>query len=167
VAPPYGPTANFTWSPQLASVNASVTFDASNSAPGSLSTLTNYIWNFADGTGTYNVTGPQEAHTFTKPGNYTVTLEVVDSLSRTASTNAVVQVQNATWKFGDILHVGKIDGRDITVVAKAFGSHGPNYDYPGEPASPNWNPVCDLLGLNKVDGRDITLVARKFGTDPQ
>jgi PKD repeat protein len=166
VSPVYGPTANFTWSPQNVTANSAITFDASNSKPGSLSTLTDYIWNFSDGTGLYDVPTLQEGHVFTKPGSYTVTLKVVDSQGRSASTSALLQVQNATWKLGDVNHDGKIDGRDITIVAKAFGSHGPNFDYPGEPASPNWNPIADLNGDNKVDGRDITIVAKKFGTDP-
>jgi len=67
------------------------------------------------------------------------------------------------YQFYDVNFDGKCDGRDITIVAKAFGSHGPSFDYPGEPASPAWNPLADLNEDGKVDGRDITLVAHHYG----
>jgi parallel beta-helix repeat protein len=49
---------------------------------------------------------------------------------------------------------GKCDGRDITVVAKCFGS---------SLGSPNYNPNCDIFNRGKIDGRDITIVAKNFG----
>jgi len=49
---------------------------------------------------------------------------------------------------------GKCDGRDITVVAKCFGS---------SLGDPRYNPNCDLLNRGKIDGRDITIVAKHFG----
>jgi hypothetical protein len=49
---------------------------------------------------------------------------------------------------------GKCDGRDITVVAKCFGS---------KLGDPNYNPNCDILNRGKIDGRDITIVAKNFG----
>jgi hypothetical protein len=49
---------------------------------------------------------------------------------------------------------GKVDGRDITVVAKCFGS---------KLGDPNYNPNCDILNRGKIDGRDITIVAMHFG----
>ena len=49
---------------------------------------------------------------------------------------------------------GKCDGRDITVVAKCFGSGI---------GDPRYNPNCDILNRGKIDGRDITIVAKHFG----
>jgi hypothetical protein len=49
---------------------------------------------------------------------------------------------------------GKIDGKDIAVVAQAFGS------YPGHP---RWNPQADLNQDDKIEGKDIALVGRNFG----
>jgi len=55
---------------------------------------------------------------------------------------------------------GKVDIRDVAMVALAFGS------YPGHP---RWNPNADITGSipgfpdNKVDTRDIALVAKNFG----
>ncbi|MGD0029373.1 MAG: PKD domain-containing protein [Candidatus Bathyarchaeia archaeon] len=156
----YGPTANFTWAPQNAVINETLTFDASNSTPGSFSTLVNYTWNFSDGTGNFTVTTNQTPHVFTQPGNYSVMLTVLDSLSRTASTSATVQVQNATIKIYDITGDGKIDGRDIAIVARSFGS------YPGCLPPLLWNPIADINGDGKCDGKDIAPVARNFGQDP-
>jgi ABC-type transport system substrate-binding protein len=48
----------------------------------------------------------------------------------------------------------KVDGRDITIAAKAFGT---------VPGSPRWNPVCDVNHDYKIDGRDITIIAKQFG----
>jgi PKD repeat protein len=162
----YPPTANFTWNPTTVVINESVTFDASGSAAGSFATLVSYTWNFGDGTGIQNVSSSQTTHSFVNMGNYTVYLTVLDSLSRTASTSATLQVLNFTIKIYDINHDGTIDGRDITIVARAFGSFGPNYYYPGSPATAGWNPIADVNGDDKIDGRDITLVARNYGKDP-
>jgi len=49
---------------------------------------------------------------------------------------------------------GKCDGRDITVVAKCFGSNL---------GDPRYNPNCDILNRGRIDGRDITIVAKNFG----
>jgi len=70
---------------------------------------------------------------------------------------------------GDVNGDGKVDIKDILVVAQAFGSYGPNVQYPGSPPSSRWNPAYDLTGPvylvpdGKVDIRDIALVARNFG----
>jgi len=55
---------------------------------------------------------------------------------------------------------GKVDVKDVSMVARAFGS---------EPGQSNWNPIADITGPEylvpdgKVDARDVSLVARKFG----
>jgi hypothetical protein len=49
---------------------------------------------------------------------------------------------------------GKCDGRDITIVAKCFGS---------KLGDARYNPNCDILNRGKIDGRDITIVAKNFG----
>lgn len=67
-------------------------------------------------------------------------------------------VNDATYTapqtLGDVNDDGKVDGFDIAVVAKAFGS------YPGHP---RWNPDADLSGDGMIDGKDITFVAKNFG----
>ncbi len=58
---------------------------------------------------------------------------------------------------------GQVNMRDVAVVARAFGSDGPNYLYPGSPPSANWNPNADINGHDTVNMKDIALVARNFG----
>jgi PKD repeat protein len=150
----YGPTARFTWSPHSPVINDSIAFDASNSTPGDYSTLASYAWNFSDGTGIFNVTTPQTTHSFSQPLNYTVTLTVTDSVGRTNTTSATVQVYNSTGHPWDVNGDGKVDVTDIFLVAKAFGS---------TPRSSNWDPRCDVNGDGKVDISDVFLVAKHYG----
>jgi PKD repeat protein len=159
----YGPTANFTWLPTSVLVNETATFDASQSTPGDYSTLVNYVWNFSDGTGIFNVSTPQTTHTFTQPANYTVTLTVWDSVNRSSSISKTVAVLNFTLAIYDLNHNGRIDGTDIAIVSWSFGSYGPDYLYPGSPPHPRWNPEADFLGQNRITGTHIALVAHNFG----
>lgn len=55
---------------------------------------------------------------------------------------------------GDVNGDFKVDMRDVSIVAAAFGS---TLD------SPKWNPDADVNGDGKVDLRDIALVAKNFG----
>jgi archaellum component FlaG (FlaF/FlaG flagellin family) len=55
---------------------------------------------------------------------------------------------------GDINGDGKVDIKDVAIVAAAFGS------FPGHP---KWNPVADLYKDGKIDIRDVAIVARNFG----
>jgi hypothetical protein len=61
---------------------------------------------------------------------------------------------NYTLKSGSPTPDFKVDGKDITAAALAFGS------YPGHL---RWNSVCDVNNDYKVDGKDITAIALKFG----
>jgi len=64
---------------------------------------------------------------------------------------------------GDINGDGTVDIYDALLAAAAFGSHGPNYAYAGQPASPNWNPAADLNGDNIIDIYDVIILAAHFG----
>jgi len=78
----------------------------------------------------------------------------------TTNINGInVYVHGPTTSIYDINGDGKVDIKDIAIVAKAFGS---------EPGDPNWNPQADITGPTgepdgKVDIRDIALVARHYG----
>ena len=48
----------------------------------------------------------------------------------------------------------KVDGRDLAILAKAFGT---------SPLLPRWNPLGDIDGDYKIDGKDMARVAKKFG----
>jgi hypothetical protein len=52
---------------------------------------------------------------------------------------------------------GKVDGKDITIVALCYGSA------PGCPAPYVWNANCDVDNDGKVDGKDIAIVALHYG----
>jgi parallel beta-helix repeat protein len=57
----------------------------------------------------------------------------------------------------DFVPDGKCDGKDVSIVAKCFGS------YPGCSPPLIWNRNCDVNNDGKVDGKDIAIVARHFG----
>jgi rhodanese-related sulfurtransferase len=56
---------------------------------------------------------------------------------------------------------GKVDGKDLTLIAKCFGS------WPEAPPPMTWNPNADINNDGKVDGKDLTALAKHFGqSDP-
>jgi len=57
---------------------------------------------------------------------------------------------------GDLNGDLEVDGKDIAVVAKAFGS------YPGQP---RWNPRADINQDNVIEGMDIAIAAKNFGKE--
>jgi PKD repeat protein len=70
---------------------------------------------------------------------------------------------------GDLNGDDKVNMKDIAIIAAAFGTYGPNYFYPGSPASPRWDPRADITGSkpmvpdNKVNMLDVAMVASNFG----
>lgn len=56
---------------------------------------------------------------------------------------------------GDINHDGKVDGRDIAIISRAFNTR---------PGDLLWDSRADLNGDLKVDGKDLAIVAKNFGT---
>jgi len=53
---------------------------------------------------------------------------------------------------------GKVDGRDLTLIARAFSSYLSHQ---------RWNPNADINNDNKVDGKDMNPAAKNYGkTDP-
>lgn len=245
---------------------ALVTFDALSSTPGG-GYITSYTWDFGDGniTATAN---PVVTHVYSMPGEYNVTLTILDSEGLTGSTWKLVEtlhhdvavidiVPYRSWAYegrpisinvsianvgdfvesvtvdlyynatagdkidtrtavlapnetktltftwttrgvqpcrnytmtavatipgditptdntlsggyikvrimGDLNGDGKVDGKDLTLIAFSFASYGPDYLNLGSPPDPKWNPDADINLDNKVDGKDLTLVARHFG----
>jgi parallel beta-helix repeat protein len=63
----------------------------------------------------------------------------------------------------DINGDGVVDGSDLIIIARAFGSYGPNYLGPGSPQHPRWNPIADVNSDGVVDGSDVILTTRMFG----
>jgi parallel beta-helix repeat protein len=60
------------------------------------------------------------------------------------------------WKnpVGDVNMDGKVDGKDIAIVALAFGT---------VPGDPRWNALADVNADQRIDGKDMTIVAIHFG----
>jgi PKD repeat protein len=89
------PTAAFAVSPSGPTPNVPVTFDASGSSdPESM--ITDYSWNFGDGTTQDNGATAAIQHTYIAGGTYTVTLTVKDGFSLPATTSRQVVVAPAS-----------------------------------------------------------------------
>jgi len=58
---------------------------------------------------------------------------------------------------GDVNYDGKVDIKDVSLVARAFG------EFPGRP---RWSPMFDVNYDGKIDIKDISIVARNFGWTP-
>jgi hypothetical protein len=58
---------------------------------------------------------------------------------------------------------GVVDGRDVAVAARAFGSYAAGFLYPGSPAHPRWNVVADENEDDRVDAFDLALILMNFG----
>ncbi|MBI2832912.1 MAG: PKD domain-containing protein, partial [Acidobacteria bacterium] len=82
------PTADFTVSPSPAKSGQTVTFDGSLSKASAGATIVQYRWNFGDGTPTFVTAEPVTNHTYVvlNSTTFTITLTVVDSNGRTASS---------------------------------------------------------------------------------
>jgi len=95
VSQTYGPTANFTYSPATPYVSGVTTFDASTSTPGWNGTtyppIIQYKWNFSDGP-LVTSGDPITTHIFTSAKNYTVTLNVTDSIGKWSVKSQLVRV---------------------------------------------------------------------------
>jgi PKD repeat protein len=92
------PTASFVFSPTNPLPTTNIFFNASASRPAPGRTLTNYQWDFGDGSTGSGVT---PSHAYTSPGSYTVTLVVTDDVGRTAtvSTGLTVLTDNPIAEF--------------------------------------------------------------------
>jgi gliding motility-associated-like protein len=86
------PTVKFT-APPGGCLNSTITF-TDNSTPSPLSpTISQWIWNFGDGTGGQSASGPSITHQYTDTGSYTVIETVVDGAGCGAKDTVVGAVQ--------------------------------------------------------------------------
>jgi PKD repeat protein len=95
VTPPASPIAAFTFSPPnpgvLAATN-NVNFDAGTSQRPSGAAITNYRWNFGDGSAVLNTGVATTSHLYTVAGTYSVSLIVTDTNGLTGSITGSVTV---------------------------------------------------------------------------
>ena len=161
---PSDPTASFTWLPSNAYTNRNVTFDASTSnagwdeTSGNNATITQYKWNFNDGTGDFTMANPTINHNFTQAGNYTVTLTVTNNVGLSNAASHSLNVVNFTL-VGDItgsqgVPDGKVDIMDLALVSGCYGTRI---------GDPTWDPRADVNGDGKVEIIDVAMVSGNYG----
>jgi parallel beta-helix repeat protein len=95
--------------------------------------------------------------------NYTITAVATVPLDNSPADNTLAAGPITIRILGDINGDGRVSGDDMIIVAWSFGAYGPNYLYPGSPASPRWNPDADINQNLKIDGSDLIVMARNFG----
>jgi PKD repeat protein len=82
------PTAAFTYTDR----SLTVTFDGSDSTASPWATVLSYEWNWGDGQ-IDDSSSPTDSHTYQVPGDYRVTLTVIDTAyARSATTSRIVTV---------------------------------------------------------------------------
>jgi hypothetical protein len=115
------------------------------------------IYTSASLTFNWNTTGFEK-------GNYTIIAYAEPVLNETnVSNNNFTSSWIRVTRIGDLNYDDKCDGRDLMIASRAFASYGPDYYYPGSPATLGWNPNADITNDNKVDGRDLMIMSRHFG----
>jgi PKD repeat protein len=119
VIPPSGLQPSFTNTPLIARDHENITFDASASQSSNLTPIAEYRWSFGDGG---QASGPVVNHAFNAPGNYLVTLTIVDTLGRSASTTRTVAISAGTAPSAEF-EVSPLNPRpNQTVIFNANGS---------------------------------------------
>ena len=85
------PTAKIVPGKTTAYKNEPISFDGSTSQGSAGSTITEYKWDFGDGT---TDSGVSKSHAYTKAGTYTVKLTVKDDMGETNTAQVSVTIQN-------------------------------------------------------------------------
>lgn len=147
---PKPPVASFTYSPANPKVDEEVTFDASASFDPD-GQIVSYNWNFGDG---FAGEGKIVTHSYSKEGNYKVTLTAVDNDGKASSTSKTVTVVKP-----------KMDERIEKAVAWALNwTDGPPYPEGNPPYS--WKCLGFVLDAYKygagVDPREYIMNPEDF-----
>jgi len=135
------PVSSFTFSPANPRVNDTVNFDAATSTAPAGRTITDYVWNFGDGT---TGRGQRVSHVYTTAGDFNVVLTVTDN---TGASNTST--------------------RTVTVTAQAPQPPpgGPTAAFEFSPASPVVGQTVNFDASPSVaqSGRTITSYEWSFG----
>jgi chitodextrinase len=86
------PVASFSYTPENPTVNQAITFNASSSYDSD-GNITNYEWNFGDGT---NGSGRITTHSYSSAGEYPVTLIITDNSSTLNATTKIITIPDIT-----------------------------------------------------------------------
>ena len=79
---------------------------------------------------------------------------IIEEMDYNPSDNRLAGPTITIRFLGDINGDGKVDVKDIAVLARLFGIKA---------GGTNWNPDCDLNSDGKIDVMDVALAARNFG----
>ena len=90
------------------------------------------------------------------PGNYSIKVEatVIPGEIDIEDNVAIGPFTIKLKMLGDINGDNKVDMRDLSIVALAFGS------YLGDS---RWNPEADINGDNKINMKDLVIICKNFG----
>jgi PKD repeat protein len=129
------PVASFLASPSGPNVGQTVNFNASGSAAEAGHQITDYSWNFGDGS---TGSGQLATHAYEQAGSYTVTLKVTDDVGRKSA---------------------------VASQAVAVGTGAPTAAFTASPSSPSagQSVTFDASTSRATAGRTITSYAWNFG----
>jgi len=153
------PSGDFTYTPDPPEVGRDVEFTASADDPDG--SVVGYIWRFGDGTDPEPTSEGAASHTFAAPGDYTVTLTMVDDDGGENLVSHDFTVVERTTIPGDMDGDGDLDGVDLAsfaeAYAEAFGAV--------EGVDPNYNADVDLNDDGRVDEDDLANFADIWASD--
>jgi PKD repeat protein len=87
------PTSTFSYSPTSVNPGQTINFNATQSvATGAGRSITQYRWNWGDGTAQTTSSSPLATHAFSLSGSYVVTLTVTDDVGQTANSTQTIRV---------------------------------------------------------------------------
>jgi hypothetical protein len=95
------------------------------------------------------------------PGEHFIEIKATNQWGNEGYANATVTIP--AFLPTDLNKDGTVNILDIAIVAKAFGSHGPDIPNPGDPPSKNWNATADMDKNGWINIIDIATVARDYG----
>jgi hypothetical protein len=104
------------------------------------------LWN-----GSFNITVGNDEHTINNPPPYGNSILLNFTYSQASQVTIAGSGSFPSW---DTNQDGKVDMRDVSLVARAFGT---------TTGSPYWNQQADLNNDAVVDMSDMAIVARHFG----
>jgi hypothetical protein len=146
---PPPPSLSASISPLSASILVSQSVTFTSTVSGGYTPYT-YQW-YLNSNPVSGATSDTWAFTPTACGIYHVYLNVTDGKGNTIQSETA---QITATLLGDLNGDGKVDIKDIAIVAQAFGE---------TPEQPRWNPIADINKDDKIDIRDIAIVAKNFG----
>ncbi len=173
ITPDVKPVPSFTVTPALP--GSATMFDASASTV-QFGTITNYAWNFGDGSSVVNTSGTTTTHVYAKAGTYTASVTETDSAGTTASTSRqvvigggsapAVSLSATSLDFGE-LAAGGTASKKITVTNTGAGTLDVSSLTLGGDDAGDYTLTADgCSGQSVGAGDDCTVDVRFAPSDP-